>query len=58
MLHFMTGRSYKTDHARDKEILDRMPMWYRLLMQAVREHQEKGGHDTLYDEKQEVMQHG
>ncbi len=41
----------------DKEILEKMPEWYRILMQAVREHQENGGRDSSYQEKQEVLYH-
>jgi hypothetical protein len=40
----------------DKEILERMPEWYRILMQAVSEHQ-SNENDSSYQEKQEVLYH-
>lgn len=40
----------------DKEILEKMPEWYRVLMQAVREY-ENDEDDPSYQEKQEVLHH-
>ena len=40
----------------DKEILEKMPEWYRILMQAVREHP-NNENDSSYQEKPEVLYH-